>query len=236
MMSRNVLITGASTGIGLAIAQRLIEDDHNVVGMARDFTKTNFEHPNFITKEIDLSRVDKLPEMLKNIDFPTIDTIVINAGKGLIGHLEQYSYRQIQNVMDLNFMSGVIVVKFFISSLKRLGRGDIIFIGSTAGLSGKQQGSIYCASKFALRGFAQSLREEVASTGIRVCMINPGMVKTNFFDELDIIHGDESDNYLLPEDIAETISTVLAIRKNSVIDEITLSPQKKVVQRKNKCL
>ena len=65
--------------------------------------------------------------------------------------------------------------------MKKIGKGDVIFIGSEAALNGSRKGTIYCASKFALRGFAQALRDECSKSSIRVTIINPGMVKTGFF-------------------------------------------------------
>ena len=93
-------------------------------------------------------------------------------------------------------------------------------------------GIAYCASKFAVRGLAQALRDECSKSGVSVSIINPGMVKTDFFDELPFSHGDEEDNYLLPEDVADAIALIINARGSSVIDEINLSPLKNVVQSK----
>ena len=122
------------------------------------------------------------------------------------------------------------MIRALLPAIKRIGHGDIIIIGSEAALSGGRKGAIYCASKFALRGFAQALREECARNRIRVTMINPGMVKTGFFNELDFAPGDSEENYILPEDIADAAALVINTRYGTVYDEINLSPQKKVIQ------
>ena len=103
-------------------------------------------------------------------------------------------------------------------------------MGSEAALTGTAQGSLYCAAKFALRGLAQALRAECARAGIRVTLVNPGMVQSPFFDELDFRPGPEPDNYILPEDVAEVIVQALTARDGTVLDEINLSPQKKVIE------
>ena len=103
-------------------------------------------------------------------------------------------------------------------------------MGSEAALAGTAQGSLYCAAKFALRGLAQALRAECARAGIRVTLVNPGMVQSPFFDELDFRPGPASDNYILPEDVAEVIVQALTARDGTVLDEINLSPQKKVIE------
>ena len=89
---------------------------------------------------------------------------------------------------------------------------------------------MYCAAKFALRGFAQALRAECARSGIRVTLVNPGMVQTPFFDALDFRPGESPDCYILPEDVARTVAHVLAARPGTVFDEIDLSPQKRVIE------
>ena len=148
---------------------------------------------------------------------------------GRFGHLEQFSYAQIRELLDLNFTSQAFTVRAFLPRMKRSGCGDIVIIGSEAALRGSRKGSLYCASKFALRGFSQALREEASSAGIRVCLVNPGMVRTPFFDELDFEPGDAPDQHVLPEDVAAVVCSVLQAREGTVIDEINLSPQKRVI-------
>lgn len=130
------------------------------------------------------------------------------------------------HLIDLNFLSHVYLVKSFLPVMKKRKEGDLIFIGSEAALAGKRQGSIYCASKFALRGFAQALRDECRSEHLRVCLINPGMVLTGFFDSLSFSPGEDCSEHLLAHDIAETVVHVLAARKGVVFDEITVNPLK----------
>ena len=105
-------------------------------------------------------------------------------------------------------------------------------MGSEAALRGAQQGSLYCASKFALRGFAQALREECTSSTVRVSLVNPGAVRTPFFEALDFEPGTEAENAIEPGDVADAIVQILQMRPGTVVDEINLSPQKRVWQRK----
>ena len=115
-------------------------------------------------------------------------------------------------------------------SESRQPRGNLVFIGSEAALQGKRKGAIYCASKFALRGFAQALRQECSRSGVAVSLINPGMVQTPFFDRLDFAPGGDETNYILPQDVAQSVAMVLASRAGTVFDEIHLTPLKHVVQ------
>jgi NADP-dependent 3-hydroxy acid dehydrogenase YdfG len=134
--------------------------------------------------------------------------------------------------MNLNFTSQVYLTKALLPALKSKANSDLIYIGSEAALKGSRKGSIYCASKFALRGFTQALREECGKSNVRVCLINPGMVKTAFFESLTFEPGDHDGNSISPEDVATTVSYVLESRYQIVIDEINLSPLNKVIKFK----
>ena len=231
-MSRTVLLTGASSGIGRAIAENLLEAGYQVIGLARDFGKFPCDHPLFAPHALDLADLDALPGRLRELAaaHPHLDALVCNAGQGRFGDLEQFSYTQIRALMDLNFTSHAFVARTFLPQLKRMGRGDLIFMGSEAALRGAPKGAIYGASKFALRGFAQALRQECARAGVRISLINPGMVKTPFFDALDFAPGADPANYILPEDVARVVAMILAARPGTVFDEIDLSPQKRVIE------
>lgn len=228
---QSMIVSGASSGIGLAITARLLAQGFNVVGLARDFSKSGISHTNFKAIEIDLSDIDALPDSLakikRDIKHPVCG-LVNNAGIGRMAYLEQLSVADMRRVMDVNFLSHAIVTKVFLPDMKQNQRGDVIFLGSEAALHGAKQGSIYCASKFALRGFAQSLREECGKSKVRVTVINPGAVRTPFFDGLGFEPGESTDNAIDPNDIAQSVLLVLQAAPGTVFDEINLSPLNQV--------
>ncbi len=127
-------------------------------------------------------------------------------------------------------MSQAYLAKAYLPLFKKRGTGHLIFIGSEAALKGSRKGAIYCASKFALRGLAQALRDECSKSNVRVTLVNPGMVNTAFYDELDFEPGQDPENYLLPEDVARSIDYILSTRAVLSVDEINLSPLKNVVR------
>lgn len=234
IVKRTVLVTGASSGIGRAIAQHLLHQEHTVIGVSRDCGKFTWQMENFSSIQMDLSQLEELPQKIRRLQqmFPEIDAVVFSAGLGQFGSLEEFSFQQIEALMTINFTSQVFLTKALLPALKRKANSDLIFIGSEAGLKGSRKGTIYCASKFALRGFTQALREECGNSNVRVCLINPGMVKTAFFKHLTFEPGDHESNAILPEDVAEAVAYVLDSRAQIVIDEINLSPLNKVVKFK----
>jgi short-subunit dehydrogenase len=234
IIKRTVLVTGASSGIGRAVAQRLLQQGHIVIGVSRDCRKFTRQMDNFSAVQLDLSQLNELPQRIQQLQqaFPNINAVVFCAGIGRFGSLEEFSYLQIEALMNLNFTSQVYLTKALLPALKSKANSDLIYIGSEAALKGSRKGSIYCASKFALRGFTQALREECGKSNVRVCLINPGMVKTAFFESLTFEPGDHDSNSISPEDVSTAVSYVLESRYQIVIDEINLSPLNKVVKFK----
>lgn len=229
---RTILVTGASSGIGHAITTLLLRRGYRVIGLARDFSKAAFDSENFVAVAIDLSRLDELAARLETLiqKEPAIDGIICCAGSGRFGSLEEFSHTQIRALIELNLTSPIYLARTLIPGMKQRASGDIIFMGSEAARTGGKRGAVYSAAKFGLRGLAQSLRQECAASGVRVSIVNPGMVKTAFFDELDFQPGDAPDNYILPEDVALAVLAILETRTGTVFDEINLSPQKKVIR------
>lgn len=233
---RKMLLTGAGGGIGRSIATLLLSSDWRIVGVGRDPARPGFSQKEFSQATIDLSDLEHLPEQLRLLasEHEDIDSVVCAAGVGRFGSLEEFSYQQIRELIDINLTSQLYVVRAFLPLLKRRGRGDVVLIGSEAALAGGARGAVYSATKFALRGFCQSLRQESAAAGIRVTLINPGMVRTEFFDQLDFEPGEDLAHAIVPEDIAVAVKMVLSARAETVFDEINLSPLKKVVRRKHR--
>lgn len=239
---KKVLITGSSSGIGLGIAEYLLKQGCTVIGLARCHDKIKLKQTlnagdhfkNYIAYAVDFSAILNLENALKLIkkQHHDIEAIICAAGFGQFSELEQFSALQIYNLMNVNFTSQAIVVKNFLPLLKCQQRGKIIFIGSEAALKGNKKGSIYCASKFALRGFCQSLRQECQKVNVAVTLINPGLVRTPFFAKLDFAPGNEQNNALEISDIVETIAWILKTPAHCVAEEINLQPlHSKVVHK-----
>jgi len=236
MKKSDIIVTGSSSGIGRAITVHLLEKNYRVIGIARNRQGTPIEHEGYVNLSMDLEDLEALPDRLQDLmnNYPEVQGIVFCAGRGQFGSLEEFSYSQIRSLMDLNFLSQAYLAKAYLPLFKKRGDGDLIFIGSESALKGSRKGAVYCASKFAVRGLAQALRDECSKSNVRVTLVNPGMVNSAFFDELDFEPGKDPENFLVPEDIAQTIAYILSTRSVLSVDEINLSPLKNVVQHKKK--
>ncbi len=227
---RRYLITGASRGIGAAIARKLLQDGCQVTGLSRKAGELESEQ-GYRHVSCDFADLEALPTILKaqRKQLERLDGLILNAGFGRFASLEAFSARQIRELIDVNLTSQILVAREFLPLMKRYKAGDVVIIGSEAALRGGQRGAVYAATKFALRGFAQSLREECASAGVRVTLINPGMVQTDFFDGQNFRPAAAPGCHLLAEDVAGAVGFVLRSRPGACFDEINLSPQKKVI-------
>lgn len=241
MRRRRILVTGATSGIGLATTRRLLAEGHRVVATGRDLSKLQPENlaldPSVIAHlecvALDLGNLEVLPEAVELLarTHDDLDGVVLAAGRGLLGNLEQFSYRQIRELVDLDLTAQIFCARAFLPGLKRRGGGDLVLMGSEAAIRGGRGGSVYCAAKFGLRGFAEALRGECSKAGLRVTLINPGMVRTPFFEGLPIRPGPEASHALRPEDVASAVAFVLALPPEAVVDRLDLSPLKSVVER-----
>jgi NADP-dependent 3-hydroxy acid dehydrogenase YdfG len=233
-LKRTILVSGASSGIGRAVARLLLADGHRVIGLSRDIQRFNRLHRHFSWLSLDFSKLADIPAFAKKLelDEPELDAVVFAAGYGRFANLEQFSFQQIENLLTVNFTGPAFLTRALLPKLKQKSFSNLIYIGSEAALKGSRQGSIYCASKFALRGFTQALRDECGKSGVRVSLINPGMVDTAFFETLAFAPGRESAQALQADDVAEAVKYILHAGACCSIDEINLSPPSKVIEFK----
>ncbi|MFT6034157.1 MAG: 3-hydroxy acid dehydrogenase/malonic semialdehyde reductase [Arenicella sp.] len=224
MKKPTALLTGASSGIGLATARALVADGYSVQGIARDFSSTEFD--DLVKTELDLSQIDQLANSLQSFKSAP-EVLVLNAGYGQFGGIEQFSHHQIRRLVDTNLVSNLFLIKHFLPKMKLQGCGDIVLLGSESALQGAKAGAIYCATKFAIRGLAQSLRADCATAGIRVMLVNPGPVASDFFDDLDFAPQLGEQFEIPPESVADAIMSALKQPRSVVVDEINLQPIKR---------
>ena len=228
--TRTALITGASSGIGMATASLLLSEGYQVVGLSRRGPTAELEHDNFSSVALDLADLEQLDaEIRKVLDAHPIDCFVHAAGQGHFGSIEQFSIAQIETSIRVNLTSAMVICRSLVPAFRRRGKGRLIFIGSESALTAGSKGALYCAGKYGLRGFCLSLREDCGSDGIQVSLVNPGMVRSPFFDKLSFEPGPESENAITVNDVAAVIWQIMQSSEDIVFDEINLSPRVKSI-------
>jgi short-subunit dehydrogenase len=227
---KTALITGASSGIGQATSRLLMAQGYRVIGISRRGQVAEFQNDNFSALALDLARLDQLESRIAElVESCAIDCFIHAAGEGHFGSIEQFSVAQIETSMRVNLTSAMVICRSLVPALRSRGKGRIIFIGSESALHAGRKGALYCAAKYGLRGFSQSLREDCSNDGIQVSLVNPGMVRSPFFDDLSFEPGAASENAIAVDDVAEIIWQILQSSTDIVIDEVNLSPRIKSI-------
>jgi 3-oxoacyl-[acyl-carrier protein] reductase len=182
---RNVLVTGASRGIGLAIAQKLAAAGYDVIGVARresdefkDAVRELGDVGGLHFKAFDLSEIDAIPAFVKMLreEFGAIYGLVNNAGIGTEGLLATMHNSEIEALVRLNVLSPVILTKYVVRHMMADGEGRIVNMSSIIASTGYNGLSVYGATKAAATGFTRSLAREVGKLGITVNAIAPGFI------------------------------------------------------------
>lgn len=183
------VITGAASGIGRALAVKLAEEkiagiaisDVNEAGLAETGEMVEALGVPVSTHVIDVSKVEEVQRLADETvaRHGRVTHLVNNAGVGVIGTFEQLSIADFEWLMSINFWGVVYGCKVFLPLLEQEEAGHIINISSVFGLIAPPEQTAYVASKFAVRGFSESLRHELEETNISVSCVHPGGIKTN---------------------------------------------------------
>jgi 3-oxoacyl-[acyl-carrier protein] reductase len=189
---RNVLVTGGSRGIGLAISRRLASGGFNVIAVARRESDelraaiTEAKQGNLQFRACDLSAIDAIPAFVKQMrdEFGAIYGLVNNAGIGTEGLLATMHNSEIEALVRLNVLSPVILTKYIVRHMMADGEGRIVNISSIIASTGYNGLSVYGATKAAATGFTRSLAREVGKLGITVNAIAPGFIDTELTQNL----------------------------------------------------
>ena len=182
-MAQSIVITGASSGIGKATAELFFERGWNVVATMRK-PRGERSDPRWLEAALDVTDAALIQSAhdLAIDKFGRIDVIVNNAGYGLVGTFESMSEAQIARQFETNVFGLMRVTRAFLAHMRRNGSGVIVNVASMGGRLTFPFYSVYHASKWAVDGFSESLQFELAATGVRVKLIEPGAIKTDFYD------------------------------------------------------
>ncbi|MFD7065155.1 SDR family oxidoreductase [Streptomyces sp. NPDC059906] len=180
-------ITGGSRGLGAEIARAALNGGDNVVVAARDPRKLPDElrrHDRVLGVALDVTRGEDITAAVETAveRFGTIDVLVNNAGRGLLGALEEITDAEARSLFDLNVFGLINVTRAVLPAMRAAGAGKIVHIGSRSGFEGEPGVSMYSASKFAVAGISEALAVELEPFGIQSMVVEPGVFRTDFLD------------------------------------------------------
>lgn len=227
MNKRIVLITGASSGIGLEMARLLVQKGDFPILVARKINvlqdvRSELKHCDIF--QCDVTQQEQVQRLVDEVvfRFGRVDVLVNNAGYGRFGGTLQIPLDDYRGMMETNYLGAVRLTHAFVPYMLQQGGGRIINIASIAGLTGIPNLAAYCASKFALIGFSESLKLEYAPL-IKVGVLCPGPVQTPFFQGND-------PNHHFPAPIARQLMDVETVARHAV--QLMDRPRLKVIPRR----
>lgn len=236
-MKKLIVVTGASSGIGEAIARRLSEAGHPLLLLARRIERLKaLNLPNTLCEQVDVTdmasfsaAVDKAQAM-----YGPVDALVNNAGAMLLGQIESQDAQEWKRMFDVNVLGVLNGMQVVLASMMERNSGTIINISSIAGKKTFPSHAAYCGTKFAVHAISENVREEVASSNVRVTTIAPGAVETELLSHTSsqaIKDGynewkHEMGGVLAADDIARAVEFAYNQPQNVCVREIALAPTK----------
>lgn len=194
-MEKIAMVTGSSSGIGYETALALARDGYFTYATMRNTSKgegilkvAKNEDLNIRVLELDVDKDESIKSAIEKIltEKNRIDVLVNNAGYGQFGCTEDVSVEDFKKQFETNFFSIVKIIQKVAPSMRKQSSGIIVNISSVVGKMGLPGSSAYISTKFALEGLSECLRYELGQFGIKVTLIEPGVIKTNFFDSMKI--------------------------------------------------
>jgi len=227
----NIVVTGSSRGIGLAIAKAFSQQGHHVLICSRNAEKLNqAKHSLASLSDADVhavtcdmsvkSEVEALAQRALEV-FPKIDILVNNAGSYVPGAVHDEDKENLNFMLKTNLESAYHLTRAILPSMKANKSGQIINITSIAGIEAYANSGSYSISKFAMEGFSRNLREEMKEFGIKVTSIRPGAVLTDAWAAYD----GPKERLMPVEDIADICYAISQLSNRTVVEDIVLRPQ-----------
>ncbi len=215
-----VAITGAGSGLGRALALKYAKNDYQVYLLGRTDAKLHIVQKKILQSggKAEVILCDVRQEASVSIAFQQIgelDVLINNAGVGIFGPIDQYMINDIDTTIDTNLKGTIFTIQSALPLIQK-SKGRILTIISTAGLRGKVNESIYCASKFAIRGLTESLQKEWEHEPISITAVYMGGMNTPFWQ--DSTHVEDPSKLKGPDIVAEQIFNEDDNRKEIIID------------------
>jgi len=219
------LVTGAGSGIGAVLAQRLLDRGDAVVLLARSHERAEELSASYPAAEV-LAADLAWPESVESLPLPDrLDSVVHAAGVVELGSVADLSIDDWATQLRVNLVAPAALTRVVLPAL-RAARGTVVFVNSGAGLVAHPGWSAYAASKHGLKALADSLRGEEADTGVRVTTVYPGRTATAMQEKVHRQEGKEYDAtaWIRPETVADAILHVLDLPRDATISDLTVRP------------
>ena len=231
-MKQAALITGASSGIGMAIAEQLLREDWEVFGIGRDFSGCDLvNHESFHAWKMDLLEEEALRQALTDLPKDRLTLLVNNAGAAWYGPHETIGMNEIQTMVRTNLEVPMILSGLLLRTL-RDNHGMIINIASITALHTSTHGAVYGALKAGLLHFSRTLLEENRKSGLRVTAILPDMTDTKLYRNASFKADTEFGASLSPDQVAQAVMCAIHQPEGSLISELVLEPQLHRIRKK----
>lgn len=182
-------VTGTSRGLGQHLVKQLLDAGHQVAALSRSPATESNDNPALLQITADITQPHQVVEAVAATleRFGRIDTVVNNAGKGLLGAVEESSDAQAREVFDLNVHGVLNVIRAVLPVLRHQRAGNLVTLSSLAGFTGAASWGVYSASKFAVEGVSEAVAKETASLGIKVLIVEPGILRTDFLEDQSLL-------------------------------------------------
>lgn len=229
---RTAIISGASSGIGKAIAMKLAENNFNLCLNGRSKIKiesviADLSNIKLTVAVGSVSERKVCQEILDNTvkNFGGVDTVIINAGVGFFGSFLDTPQELIEEIVHTNLIGSINLAQVSIPSLLRNKVSNLVFISSVAGFRGGANEAVYAATKYAQNGLAGSIDREFRKSGLRVTIIAPGSTQSAFGkgSEPESVM-EEQTHFLKPRDIAEAVFMAITMPESARIQQISILP------------
>ena len=226
LKGKHILLTGGSLGIGKETAKILVEKGAKVLitGRSAQRLEEAAKYTGAQTLVFDISDHENISDMaqqsIEALD-GKVDALINNAGKGTFQKIEDVTFSDFEQIFNTNVFGLALLSKSIISVMKQQKCGTIINIGSSASVKGFARGSVYAASKFAVRALTQCWQAELRPFNIRVSQLNPSEVTTAFYNE-ERKDRSTMQNKLSPKEIAHSILSILEMEDKGFITELNV--------------
>jgi len=222
-MNKEVVITGAGSGLGQSLAKKFSKEGAKVHLIGRTISKLEKTAENlksyFEIHQLDIRNKEKVEKVFS--DIKNIDILINNAGVGRFAEAEKLNKKDIDQMIDINLKGTIFCTQSVLKKMKKVNSGLIVNIISTAGKKGKATESVYCASKFGIRGFTDSLEKELKEREIDVSAFYMGGMNTSFWD--GILTEEKKEKFMNPADVAEIIFTNIKNRDKLNVKEVLIN-------------